>query len=1075
MHPLAAEPSGHHVTAVLVAHDGARWLPAALAALAAQARPPDRVVAVDTGSTDNTRELLFAAFGKQAVLTLPRRTGFGAAVAAGLAAAETSEPSADIGPPQRAYGAPDAGPVARKWVWLLHDDCAPEPGALQSLIAAAEAAPSAGVLGPKVRGWPASRQLLEVGFTVDRVGRRETGLDRAGELDQGQHDGVRDVLAVGTAGMLVRRDVWDRLGGLDAALPVFGDDLDLCWRARLAGVRVLVVPAAVVGHAAAAATGARSVDAVATASGRTARRHGVYVAMVNLPPLALLLVVPRLVLGAVLGGMARLVLRRPGAAGELRAVGGVLLHPVRLLRGRWRRRRSRLVPARTAYPFLADPRLRRRRHRDALAGWAGRLTAPVEFRRRRGEPAGGGGSQVDPAARTGLLRALLVRPPVLLGVGLAVVALVAQHDLLGTGSLAGGRLLPAPRGASDLWSSYLASWHPVAAGTAASAPPYLALVAALAALLLGRAPLAVDVLLLGAVPLAGLSAYAASRRLTSRLSLRMWAAATYALLPAVTGAVAGGRLDAAAAMVALPLVLSGVGRALVADRREGWQPAWLAALGLSVAATFSPLLYVLLAPLLLATVLMAPTRVASRGDLRRGVRRSLSALVVLAVPPLLLLPWTLTILTHPSAALAGFGPVAGGLVDLGLRPVDLLLLHPGGPGLPSWWLEAPLLAAALAGLARTRGLGLAAAGWALALAGTAGGVLVARVTAAPLGGGIHAPVWPGVPTALAGAGLVLAAVVAVDGLFDRLTGHSFSWRQPAAVALSAAAAGVPVLAAASWVGGAGDTLLDRRGPSVLPAFVAAAVAGPGRPGALVLRSASDGTLGYAELRSAGSTLGESDLAPSGGSTARLTGLVRDLAAGRGGGVAERLSAAALGYVYAPPPADAGLTQALDGAAGLSRVAAGPGVRLWRVLATTGRLNLLPLAGQPTVLAAGTTGARTVLPPGPPGRLLVLAEPAERGWRATLDGRPMPRRTAYGWAQAFAVPPAGGRLVVGYDGSSRRHWLVGQAVLLAGLLLLAAPRARRPDGAPAFPGAEPLVIDPGESAQGYVRAPAVAPR
>src|SRR5947208_7258942 len=70
----------HRVTAVLVSHDGARWLPYVLEALGRLARAPQRVVAVDTGSTDESRELLAEALGASAVLELPGSTGFGAAV-----------------------------------------------------------------------------------------------------------------------------------------------------------------------------------------------------------------------------------------------------------------------------------------------------------------------------------------------------------------------------------------------------------------------------------------------------------------------------------------------------------------------------------------------------------------------------------------------------------------------------------------------------------------------------------------------------------------------------------------------------------------------------------------------------------------------------------------------------------------------------------------------------------------------------------------------------------------------------------------------------------------------------------
>ncbi|MFF9667470.1 glycosyltransferase family 2 protein, partial [Streptomyces althioticus] len=48
----------HLVTAVIVSHDGARWLPQALAGLLGQDRQVQRILAVDTGSTDNSPQLL---------------------------------------------------------------------------------------------------------------------------------------------------------------------------------------------------------------------------------------------------------------------------------------------------------------------------------------------------------------------------------------------------------------------------------------------------------------------------------------------------------------------------------------------------------------------------------------------------------------------------------------------------------------------------------------------------------------------------------------------------------------------------------------------------------------------------------------------------------------------------------------------------------------------------------------------------------------------------------------------------------------------------------------------------------
>ncbi len=236
----------HHVTAVVVSHDGAVWLPAVLTTLAAQTRPPDAAVGVDTGSVDASPDLLHTSFGAERTLRLDHTVGFGQAVRAGLAhlGPRTHEPFA---------------PEVVSWVWLLHDDSAPDAHCLERLLDTADDNPSVAVLGPKVLGWHDRRLLLEAGVTVTGSGRRVTGLERR-EHDQGQHDGIRDVLAVSSAGMLVRRDVWEALAGFDPSLPLFRDDLDFCWRAHRMGERVMVATDAVIHHREASAHGRRADD-----------------------------------------------------------------------------------------------------------------------------------------------------------------------------------------------------------------------------------------------------------------------------------------------------------------------------------------------------------------------------------------------------------------------------------------------------------------------------------------------------------------------------------------------------------------------------------------------------------------------------------------------------------------------------------------------------------------------------------------------------------------------------------------------------------------------------------------------
>lgn len=217
-HHDAATPEfpRHVVTAVLVAHDGARWLPDALAGLLGQERPVQSAMAADTGSADDSARLLSEALGEDRVLHLARRTGFGQAVeeANRTAGVLTQDDLAYLRRPSGwdpvtrswrddAYDMPElphGEPV--QWLWLLHDDCAPEPDALAQLLRAVENERELGqddvaVVGPKLRGWYDRRQLLEVGVTIANSGRRWTGLDRR-EQDQGQHDHVKPSLAVST-------------------------------------------------------------------------------------------------------------------------------------------------------------------------------------------------------------------------------------------------------------------------------------------------------------------------------------------------------------------------------------------------------------------------------------------------------------------------------------------------------------------------------------------------------------------------------------------------------------------------------------------------------------------------------------------------------------------------------------------------------------------------------------------------------------------------------------------------------------------------------------------------------------
>ncbi|MGW2835056.1 glycosyltransferase [Streptomyces sp. NPDC001286] len=1051
-HNPAATPEfpRHVVTAVLVSHDGARWLPDALTGLLGQERPVQNVVAADTGSADASAQLVTDALGADRVLHLARRTGFGQAVEEAVRTAPVLTPEelpylkrpSGWDPVTRtwrddAYDLPElphGEPV--QWLWLLHDDCAPDPDALAQLLRVVENELELGrddvaVVGPKLRGWYDRRQLLEVGVSIAHSGRRWTGLDRR-EQDQGQHDHVRPVLSVSTAGMLIRRDVFERLGGFDKRLPLMRDDVDLCWRATAAGLRVLIAPEAVVRHAEAASRERRTVDCVgrSAASPHMVDKAGaVYTLFVNSRTAALPWVLLRVVLGTLLRTLAYLVGKVPGqAVDEIRGLLGTLLRPERIIAGRRRRGAPQIDKGelRALFPppgatvratveqvagnFFSDS------DADAASG-AGRHGGAVE--------SGPGGDDADflEIEQFARLKRIARKPGPMLFLVLLFVSLVACRALLGGGALAGGALLPAPADASELWARYTDSWHAVGAGGTPSAPPYLAIVATLASVLFGSTGLAVTVLMVCSVPLAGFTAYFASRPLVESRLLRAWAAVVYAFLPAATGALAGGRIGTAVLAVLLPLIaragIAASGTTNASGARGSWRATWAYALLLTITTAFTPIVWPI------ALILGIAVLVLRRADI---TAYGLRFLAQLGSPLLVLAPWSLTLLPFGFFKQAGldYGPSAA-------SALDLLGMSPGGPGTVDGLMLIGVVLAALAALMRSERQSAIRTAWAVALVGLVFAVLSNRST------------WAGPATLVYGIALLAAAALGADGARARVAEQSFGWRQPVAALIAFASLAGPLLVASGWMIRGADGPVERRDPTQVPAFVAEESGTSDQARTLVLDSDSAARVGYTLVRGSGARLGDAEAAAADGENSALDKVVANLVAGSGADQSDQLGKFAVRYVLVHKGAPREVTRVLDATPGLSRLSQQDGSALWRVDQEVARATIVTASGSgtPQPVAAGPVDIHTTVPAGADGRVLRLADTASEGWTATLDGRPLTRKTVDGWAQGFELPASGGRLDVTYDDPvTHTAWLWAQGLLAVVLVVMALPGRRR---------------------------------
>ncbi|MCU1431913.1 MAG: glycosyl transferase family 2 [Actinotalea sp.] len=1145
-----ARPRTHQVpldvTAVLVTRGVTEYLATTLAALAAQTRSPQRVLVVDaahdahggqaaSGSHDDPdrhhdhgqngqdahdaqdrhdtelADLLTttAASGLSLVLAaVPDARTFGDAVRRALTALDHGVLT---GP---ATGAPADGPG--RWLWLLHDDSAPAPTALAELLRAVEVAPSVAVAGCKQRSWADPVRVIEAGLTTSRFGRRMTGIDEP-EVDQGQHDGREDVLAVGLAGALVRRDVWDELDGPDPALGPYGDGLDLCRRARLAGHRVVVVPQAVVRHAQASLAmpiGGAVVNRPGWDVRRSvqARREAYLHAQLSGVPA---LLVPAVVLLALVSGVARalgrFVTKEPHlVVAELTAPLAVLGRPDRIVRARRRAARTGRLTRRSLRPLQVT-------WRDVVGQASDRRLTAAERRRHRQAP-----SELEltelAALRTrrrGTLAVVLLAASAV--TALAVGPLITR--VMAGGRLTGGTLTFGDATAGDLWSGLTSGWVPGGLGAPGPTEPLLIALLPLTAAVatLGSAA---AVVLLAALVAAAAGAWFAAGAATRSVTLRAWAALVWVAAPSLLLGLGEARLGAVLAHVMLPWVVLGVARAvgvarvdvvesgLVGARRTGGPavrerdavpPVVRAAEPSLAAAAGAGLAFAVLtaaAPVLLPFGLLALLVVAASAHRRRR-------LAWVAVPAVALHgPMVVEALTTWSDG--GWRLlVADPGVPLASSPAPAWQQLLGWPTVPPEWVDLPGRVAVLLPLAATGAVVLVAlcalalpgptargvrAAWLVAACGLAAAIVSARVEVGLAAddelGRVLATGWPGAGVSLALAGLLAAGLVGAGGFRGATAGRSFGWRQVGAgvVALLALLGPAVVLGGWTWhVREARDVALVVETVPVVPAVgtqlqrsaedvrvLELEVDGDGEVAATLLRH--DGVQladlsRAAEVREVEGPYGRAAPVEPDAARSELAEAAARLASGSSDDVAVALADLGVGAVLVPPVAagedEAAATGArsvvvgrIDSTLGLERVTETASGVIWRVAVTdlggtTAWARLVESAGvtEDALIAAlpSDDGRLTTTlesaAPGQGNRVLVLAENADPGWKAVLDGQQL-RAVGTSWRQAFEVGPDGGDLTVRYAAPGRTPWLVLQGLVLLVTLLLALPVRRR---------------------------------
>lgn len=728
------------VVAVVIVHDPGPWFDTTMAALARQDYPNLRMlflVADGAVPFDEVQERIVSVIPTAFVRSLGANAGFG----------------------------PSANEVLRlvegdNGLFLVcHDDVAPEPDALRLLVEELYRS-NAGAVGPKFVEWDEPRVLQSVGLSMDRFGEIDPVVE-VGEVDQEQHDGVRDVFALPSAYFLVRADLFRQLGGFDPAIDFHGEDVELCWRIHHSGARVIVVPSARVRH-----LGQLRERRPDLAHGRSKARHR----MRSVATLTGASRLPLRIVEMVLLTMGELVVgpftgRFGQAWKSLGALVGLIPRTPAILARRRAVKAGRVVPEREVFSLQerGSARLNSYLRSRETATYVG---SGVEIRRWRPSTTG----------------------PVLAWLAVLAGVVVGARSFLGDGIPPVGEFLAFPESPARLLDTYMSGWNPTGAGATSPNPTGWATLAGLSVVTLFNMGLLHTVFVLALVVVGAAGTWKLATVFPSTRA-QVGALLVYAATPLVSGAMSSGRLTVLVTYAAVPWTVHLLRRAagistadpllsaadavdglVTLDGLERARRTVLAGIVVAVAAAFAPI--VLPGVVVLAVLLAAATLLAG-GPWQTAAWFAVTGLGAAAVGALLNLPWIFSWSWEGLVGAPPIGEPGRGLVELAsfeIGTTDLAVL--------SLALYLPVFAALL--LARA---------WRLTWAVRAGVLVVAFGALAVLGDRGSLPFSTPeagvllVPVAL---GLAVSAAAALAAFDLDVRGGSFGWQQPLGILASVA-------------------------------------------------------------------------------------------------------------------------------------------------------------------------------------------------------------------------------------------------------------------------------------------------
>ncbi len=189
--------------------------------------PNYKIVVVDNGSTDGSVPALKARYADVTIIENGRNLGYAAGFNAGLKYAY--EQAAD-------------------YFLILNNDTILDAEAVTALVDVAKEDEKIGFVSGKIYRYENPDTLQRAGGGIGDPMTLTGKYVGIGEVDCGQHDAVHDYEVIDDVFLLVRRDVYARVGGYDSSFFLYFEETDWCYRVRRAGFRIVYTPKAKIWH-----------------------------------------------------------------------------------------------------------------------------------------------------------------------------------------------------------------------------------------------------------------------------------------------------------------------------------------------------------------------------------------------------------------------------------------------------------------------------------------------------------------------------------------------------------------------------------------------------------------------------------------------------------------------------------------------------------------------------------------------------------------------------------------------------------------------------------------------------------